>query len=274
MVLDADEFVYIDNLKETRKQLKDQNVNYDAFDVKIFNFTGDQGQFTIQNCHTRIYKNLPEIKYYRAIHEQIYKNGEPLDAGLSCLILYHSGYLTYTVHEKNKRARNKELIDKEIKSNGQSGFDYFNLANEFSSAGNYELALENYIKAFNNKPAFAYSWVSYSVVQMINCLIRLKRFTDGLNVINDAKQLYSESPDFQTLKARIYLLQGRIEDAEEVLIKLINHTKQYKQTITSPDYLEFFPYKWIGIIYEEKHDVKKRFTIIAKLLNIMLMMMN
>ncbi|WKB35265.1 glycosyltransferase [Terrilactibacillus sp. S3-3] len=93
LVMDADEYAYLDNLRDVVNNLKKNDHPYDAYDVKIFSFTGYKGQFTIQHWHTRIYKNDPSIKYYRTIHEQLQKNDEHLSAGLSDLVLYHSGYL-------------------------------------------------------------------------------------------------------------------------------------------------------------------------------------
>lgn len=267
LVMDADEYVYLDNLLDAIDQLKKDSSCYDAYDVKIFSFTGFNGQFTTQHWHTRIYKNDPLINYERAIHEQIHKNNEPLSAGLSELILYHSGYLARTVSEKDKRTRNKMLIDKEIKKSGLTGFDYFNLGNEYSSRGEKEKGLECYIKAYQNKPAITYSWVSHCLIQMVNCLADLKRYQDALNVIYDTEMLYPHSPDFKSVKARIYILQGRLEDAKHELIELIENGSSYQQIISSPDHLNYYPNKWMGIIYEKQNKVERAVFYYSKALS-------
>lgn len=267
LVMDADEYAYLGNLVNVVDELKKNNNHYDAYDVKIFSFAGVKGQFTIQHRHTRIYKNDPSIKYYRTIHEQLHKNKGHLSAGLSTLILYHSGYLADAIDEKDKHIRNKELIDKEIEKSGLAGFDYFNLGNEYSSMGDLEKGLYYYKKAYQNKPDFAYSWVSHCLVQMVNCLVNLNRYRDALDVIYDAEKIYTHSPDFKSMKARIYILQGRLEDAEYELMNLIDNRENFQQIISSPDHLDYYPNKWMGIICEKKDMIEKAVFYYSKALN-------
>ncbi|MCI1880878.1 MAG: CDP-glycerol glycerophosphotransferase family protein [Sporolactobacillus sp.] len=267
LALDADEFVYIDNLLETRKQLADPKNSFLAFDTKIYSFTGNKGQFTMQHRHTRIYRNQVDIKYRRTIHEQLYKGDQILPAGLSKLIIYHSGYLNTVVQEKNKRKRNKSLIDKEVQKIGMTGFDYFNLANEYASMGDSERGFNNYVLAFQHKPALSYSWVSHCLVQMVNCLISLRRYDDALHVIRDAESIYVASPDFQVQKSHVYLLQGRLFDAEQLLQTLVNHKEKYTNIISSPDYLDFYPYKWLGMIYEQQHNDQQAVKYYSQAIN-------
>ncbi|RYM05909.1 glycosyltransferase [Sporolactobacillus sp. THM7-7] len=258
LALDADEFVDYDNLMDLRKELRENVNHFDVGLVKIFNFTGQAGQLIYNNYHVRIYRNDPSINYYRAIHEQLKKtDGSSLKEQVSSLVVYHSGYLTSTVDSKNKHKRNKALIDKEVRENGQTGFDYFNLGNEYLSHGDTEKALDHYVKAYKKRPDVRYSWVGPCVLQIIQCLIQLKRYKDALNVIRDSEAIFSRSPEFKTMRGRIFLLQGRINDAEHELIRLVDNKDDYTDTIISPDYLKYFPYKFLGYIYEKKEDLQK-----------------
>ncbi|WP_147535409.1 glycosyltransferase family 2 protein [Bacillus marasmi] len=261
LALDADEYVDRENLCTTIDSLKeiiDSKSRIDALSVKIINFTGSYGENIIQHHHSRIYINDGTVKYYRDIHEQLEKTDDTLIRDKdSSLVVYHSGYLNYVVKNKEKNKRNTMLIESEMKKSGESGFDYFNMGNELQSLGKIEEALDAYKKAFIKKPDIGYSWVPYTIIQIINCLIRLTRYNEALDVIADAQQMYSNSPDFQCLKSNIYISQFRFEDAKDVLIEIINNKDNYDKCILSEDYLELIPHKFLGMIYEREENYEK-----------------
>jgi glycosyltransferase involved in cell wall biosynthesis len=268
LVMDADEYVDSNNLKEVVEDLKLIKQDLDAFEVKIFNFTGTYGERIVQHKSLRIYKNTPSVCYERAVHEQIIKKDDELIVDSCNLILYHSGYLSKIVKEKNKSERNTALIEQEMKVSGHRAFDYFNLGNEYLSLGETEKALDAYVNAYKKKPDFRYSWVSFCLIQIINCLLKLKKYDDGLQVITDAETIYNQSPDFQCLKANIYMEQHRYDDAIEVLDEILIHQEKYQNPITSIDFNEYHPHQMLASIYEEKQDNEKAVYHSVKALNV------
>jgi len=264
LVMDADEYVDPINLNETIQEIKQIGQEYDAYEVKIYNFTGFQGERIIQHTSIRIYKNNPSVYFHRTIHEQLTKKGGDLKVGSSHLILYHSGYLNRVIKEKNKNERNQQLLEKEIKLSGNTGFDYFNLGNEYLSLGKTKDALDAYINAYQKKPDFRYSWVSFCIIQIINCLIQLKRYQDALNVIKDAEEIYVQSPDLKCLKGNIYLLQNRIDDAIVELEDLLNNKEIFQNCISSIDFLEYHPYYFLGLAYKKRKEYEKAVYYFAK----------
>lgn len=258
LVLDADEYVDSSNLKASIQEIKELNdTTIEGFEVKIYNFTGFQGERIIQHRSIRIYKNDRKIRYQRTIHEQIGKTEGELKITSSPLTIYHSGYLNKVVKEKDKGSRNRKLLEKEIRLSGNKGFDYFNLGNEYQSLGNYEKALDAYINAYKNKPDIRYSWVSFCLVQMVSCLISLKRYNDALHVINDAENIYSQSPDFKFLKGNIFLLQHRYDDAINELENILTNKNSLEYCLTSIDFLEYLPHRFLGGLYKEKKNYSK-----------------
>lgn len=257
-VMDADEFVETDNLQSFIDELKDINKsNIDAYAVKIYNFSGNRGESIVQHNSIRVYRNESSISYYRKIHEQLEKKDGELIVDSSILVLYHSGYLKSVIKEKNKNKRNTELIEKELKISGETGFDYFNLGNEYLSQGMTEKALDSYIVAYQKKPDIRYSWVSYCLIQIVNCLYELNRYQDALKVISDAELIYQESPDFRCIRAMIYLKQKRLDDAALVLEELVNNKQSYQRFITSIDFLEYRPHQMLGSIYKDIKEYEK-----------------
>lgn len=263
VVLDADEYVDEENFNEFISELKADNNRYDSYYAKILNFTGSFGESLIQNFHDRIYKNNGEIRYYRKIHEQ-FKNidGRPLKTKNSNLLIFHSGYLNNTVAEKNKNERNKDLLDIEIEMGNNNAFDYFNLGNEYSSLGDYGKALDAYLQAYKHKKDFRLAWVSTTLIQIVLCLINLKRFNDALQVIQDAESIYTNSPEFPYLKGEVYLQKGQIEDAKRIFQLIVNNQNEYYHIIFRPDLKDQKPHQRLGGIFLSQKNIMKQYTII------------
>ncbi|MBU7594569.1 tetratricopeptide repeat-containing glycosyltransferase family 2 protein [Metabacillus halosaccharovorans] len=269
IVLDADEYVDEENFKEFIIELKANGNNLDALGVKILNFTGSFGEGLIQNYHDRIYKNNGEISYYRAIHEQFKKhNGEKLIIKNSNLLVFHSGYLNKTVAERNKSERNQKLLDNEMKKGENNAFDYFNFGNEYFSIGDYSKALDSFLMAYKLKRDFRLSWVSVALVQIISCLIHLKRYDDALDVIGDAENIYSTSPEFPYLKAEVFFSRGQIEDAIEIYHYIINNSGRYNHIILRPDLKDQSPHLRLGEIYLYHSDYTSAINHYSNVLNI------
>ncbi|BBN98239.1 glycosyltransferase [Sporolactobacillus terrae] len=267
LVLDADEFCQEDNALEFKKYLMNKQDNVEAYDVLTYHFLGNEGASVIQNKQMRVYRNISDIHYIRSVHEQLINKQRALNSGHSTLLVYHSGYMRQTIKEKKKHTRNKKLIDQELLKNADSGFDYFNLGNEYSSIGEDEKALENYIKAYQLKRHFKYSWVSLTIVSIVNCLINLKRYSDALDVIRDSEEIYSRSPEFRVLKSVIYLRQGRLEDAKNELETIAFHENEFPEVIVNVNYLIYIPYKVLSEIYTKQNQIEKAVQCFIKALD-------
>ncbi|MBS4174158.1 glycosyltransferase family 2 protein [Bacillus sp. FJAT-49736] len=269
LVLDADEYVDEENLKSFIDDLKGNRENVDAFSAKIINFTGNFGENLLQNYHDRIYKNNGEISYYRQIHEQFKNNNDkPINIKHSRLVIFHSGYLNQTVSEKDKNSRNKNLLDQEMKNGPINAFDYFNYGNEYCSIGEYSKALEAYLEAYKQKVDFNLSWVSTTLIQIVICLINLKRYNDALNVIEDAENIYDNSPEFPYLKGEIFFLRGQLEDAKTVFLQLTNNGENYNHIIFRPDLKDQRPHLRLGEIFLQQQNFSGAIFHYTSVLNI------
>ncbi|MCM3238364.1 glycosyltransferase family 2 protein [Heyndrickxia oleronia] len=269
LVLDADEYVDEENFTDFLQKLKDDNGEFDTYYAKIINFTGNFGENLVQNFHDRIYKNNGDISYYRQIHEQFKNNkNKPLKNKHSNLVIFHSGYLNQTVHEKEKNRRNKEILDQEMKKGVTNAFDYFNYGNEYCSIGEYSKALDAYLEAYKRKTDFRLSWVSTTLIQIIICLINLKRYNDALNVIEDAENIYENSPEFPYFKGEIYFLRGQLEDAKTVFLQITNNSGKYNHIIFRPDLKEQRPHQRLGEIFLLQEDYNGAIYHYSSVLNI------
>ncbi len=269
IVLDADEYVDEENFNQFLLELKDTDQSVDAYTAKILNFTGRFGENLIQNFHDRVYRNNGEISYIRKIHEQFKRsNNSPLSIRESSLLIFHSGYLNQTVQEKDKRQRNKELLDLEFENNANKGFDYFNFGNEYFSIGEYSKALDAYLEAYKLKSDYRLSWVSTTLLQIIFCLMQLRKYNDALKVIQDSESIYSTSPEFPFLKSEIFYLRGQFDEAKEVLHHILNNNDKYNHIIFRPDLKEQVPHRRLGEIYYYKKDFRNAIIHYVGVLNL------
>ncbi|MFP7733916.1 glycosyltransferase [Priestia aryabhattai] len=268
LVLDADEFVDQENFRETINKLKRIPNPVEGYSVKIYNFLGVYGEQVVQHNNLRIYKNDKSIYYFRSIHEQLGKESESLELDTLDLVIYHSGYLNKTVEEKNKHERNSPLVNKELENGASRAFDYFNLGNEYFSVNEIEAALGAYKSAYTNKESFDLSWVSIALIQIVNCLTRLERYNEALNVIHDAEQIWSTTVDFKCLKANIYFIQNRFDDVEEEMLDLLKNGHKYNHCILNVNFKDHQPHFLLGNIYALSKNYEKSVFHYVKALNI------
>ncbi|WP_052523748.1 glycosyltransferase family 2 protein [Geobacillus kaustophilus] len=267
LVLDADEYVDRYNLKQAIEEIKRHDNQFDIYAVNIVNFTGQNGEITVQHQHSRIYKNDGTIQFYRSIHEQLRKKDRQANIGLSSLIIYHSGYLVHTVKTKSKYERNLPLVQKELNRLTNIGFDYFNLGNELKRLGKTIEALDAYIKAYQNRQEAVYGWVPFCLCNMVDCLMELHRYRDALDIIYDAEYIYANVADFVFLKGEIYLQQHRYDDAKSVFIEIVSNKQNYNQVVRSVDCREYFPHRRLGRIYELEGNYEQSVVHYIKALN-------
>jgi glycosyltransferase involved in cell wall biosynthesis len=264
LVLDADEYVSEENLKEAKNELLE--TKHSVLAVNILNFTGEFGGGTAQHRHVRLYRNNGEIEFHRAIHEQLRnKNASKLSVGLSPLVLYHTGYLNKTVKEKQKSNRNKQLLNIELKKN--KAFDYFNLGNELKIERKTEEALNAYIKAYKLKEDHTLDWLPFCLCNMTECLIELKRYDNALSVIRDAILIYEKTADFHYLKGQIYLFQGRNEDAKKVFESIVDNSDLFTAQVKSLDYRSYYPNLRLGYILAHEDNSKEAIKYYTNAIN-------
>jgi len=269
VVLDADEYVDEDNFEIFIQELKEDQNQFDAYSAKILNFTGNFGESLIQNNHDRVYKNNNEIMYYRKIHEQFkHITNKPLNIKKSSLLIFHSGYLNQVVQEKDKGSRNSELIGNEMNSGQNNAFDNFNLGNEYASKGDYSKALEYYLEAYKGKTDFRMNWVSIALIQIIICLMQLKRYKDALTLINDAENMYTSSAEVPFLKGEIFFLRRQLEEAKQSFEQIVANPDQYSQSIFRPDMKDQKPHLRLAEIYFNEEDYSKAIYHYTSVLNI------
>jgi glycosyltransferase involved in cell wall biosynthesis len=250
--LDADEYVDRANVLEVINLMKRSSSKVDFYNTTVVHFIGSDAEETIKNSYPKIYRNIPQIKYHRPIHESLMKEGNDYIIRDSGLKVFHTGYLKQTLADKNKTVRNTELLLQELKLKGENPLDLFYLGNEYAAGSQYMDAINAYNKSLSMLSDFNPSWVAICYVKLINCLIESERYGEALDKINDGEKHWPNSPDLMFLKAYTFSKLHRLDDAKIILETMTLDKSSFNNVLVSDDFLYANPHQLLGLLYEKE----------------------
>ncbi|WP_339251372.1 glycosyltransferase [Sporosarcina sp. FSL W8-0480] len=265
LAIDADEYVDRDSFEKFKNDLLSKPPGFNIIGVQIVSFVGQNGQHTSLNYHERLYKNDGSIAYRRSIHE-VLEHNDPAKAkhGIIDFQLYHSGYLTSTVQEKEKSNRNLELL---LDNEHKEAIDYFFIGNEYKNIDDNNRAIQYYQKAYSFKPDLNLEWVQKLLLYLSDALHQSNRNEESLDIIETCIEAFPNVVDFKYYKGIISFNQKQYKQAkiifEEIILK-----KDILRSDSSDDYLEFLPLKHLGEIYEIENDLHKSVKSYSRALSI------
>ncbi|MBC1487094.1 transcriptional anti-repressor GmaR [Listeria seeligeri] len=263
MAIDADECLEEESYLKLKKQLKLQTES--IYMAQIISFTGEKGRVTTTNHMPRIYKNDGTICFRGVIHEQLEAvDKHSIEAGIADVKIYHYGYMSEIVEKQGKSNRNLRLLEKEVKNNKDSGFVHFNIGQEMNRLGKKEEALKEFSEAFRLRDDNQYIWAKLSAYHIADLLEQEKRYEESLAIIEEARIIWPNVPEFPLKKANILYLSHQLEDAKEIYQNLLETTTIDYQPIVLYEATNFIPHKMLGHIYLEEKDYTRAMTYFSK----------
>jgi len=139
LVLDADEELTTESREILQRAVLQPGV--EGYFIKIVNVAGDD------NCPEnsadavfRLFRNRPDYRFRGAVHEQICnvimeKNSKAQFPFIEDLIIFHYGYLKSQIEGKDKKRRNRVLLEKELITNPDDCLLRFHYAVELFRMG-------------------------------------------------------------------------------------------------------------------------------------------
>lgn len=218
LVLDADEYIKAIDIPAIREFLyKETPASNTIYGISIFSFIGESvrtGKITEANV-SRLFPNHFDIKFHRPIHEQPCSNeGLPLLIKTSPIPVYHTGYLTATITQKDKSARNREIFTQLKKKSGFNSYDYFTIGNEYSVQGDYKKALYYYEKAYKKSKPHT-KWHYICVFELIQNYLRVDRIHEAWDLLEKESIGKKEYPDYHAMQGIIYEYCGLYDLAKQ-----------------------------------------------------------
>lgn len=116
--LDADEYMMPEDAKRLAEIINNPEMaRFDGISTGWQQLDG-QGKIFASGTQIRFFRNLPDIRYRRKIHEQLESTtGRALRIGdvVASLSIFHTGYQGEAYAEKTRSGRNRRLIQEELK---------------------------------------------------------------------------------------------------------------------------------------------------------------
>ncbi|MGN2338865.1 glycosyltransferase [Clostridium cagae] len=226
LIMDADDELKSEYKDKVIKLINNENNKVDLYYGETLSYVGNYSDNNIlSSINIRLIKNGKGYKFSGDIHEQITPGSEAADKQSFMEIVdikyYHYGYLDKVVNEKNKRKRNMDIIQKNLKENPDDVFMLYNMSTEYIANHEYAEALKYLEKAYKNfDPSFVFGFKL--ILKMIVCNEMLQQFDDCLTLIEDGLKYYPNCTDFEFYRTNIFFTQKQYLPAIESAKKCIS----------------------------------------------------
>lgn len=142
LVLDADERLLEKDKTKIKEIIRDKSIS--GVNLKILVKQTNENiipAYLSEFC--RLFRNIPEIRYQRAVHEQILPsiiriNGKIVE---SDIVIVHLGYSSGEEIQRRKQRRNLEILKKTLEVNPEDAYGLFCLGMTYHAMGKIEKAI-------------------------------------------------------------------------------------------------------------------------------------
>lgn len=210
--LDADEYMTkedAEKLSEVFSQLS--RGNYDGVTAFLHNLD-DNGRIFSSCSHLRFFRNIPDIRYRRRIHEQLTAlSGRELRImdGTQELAIYHTGYQGKASAEKKKSGRNRMILQKELEEHPEDPELLGYMGDEYFDAQEMKTAERWYRSAIMHMPSEPEEYDQRSAMTFTRLLMLLTEredvdWTESNAVYLQAVQSFPKEADFDYIAGRYF----------------------------------------------------------------------
>ena len=195
----------------------------------------ENGKIFSSGTQIRIFRNSPDIRYRRRIHEQLESvSGREFSVGdaVQELSIFHTGYQGKRFEEKKRSGRNRRLILKELEERPDDYEMLGYLGDEEYVDGDMEKARECYSRAVGAMPSCLDASDQRSAVTFTRLLTIL---TEGGQasweraepVYRQAVRLLPEEADFDYIAGRYFAAAGQAARAAQYLEAALKKLETY-----------------------------------------------
>ncbi len=153
--LDADEYMMPDGVEKITSMLQQvSEQGYDGISTG-WQHLNDEGGIVASGTQVRFFRNHPDIRYWRRIHENLVVcSGRALRLKdlVQDVSIFHTGYQTEAMAGKKKSKRNRNLILQELKDHPDSYEMMGYMGDDCMGQGETEEAKEWYRKSIRSMP--------------------------------------------------------------------------------------------------------------------------
>ncbi len=270
--LDADEYWEKKDFPVIRRTLQqfDKQEHVIGFVCRLVNIDKDNGnKFLNENLHIRIFRNLPQLRYVGAVHEQlVYKGtGKKEMTLLPDAVIYHTGYSAST--DISKAQRNLDIMQAQQAAGNERPEDICYITDCYYSLQDYARAAETARTAIERKVI-----LPGRETRMYNTLLQSlqmlgHKWQELVPIVKKAEQAFPYVPDFRALLGFAAWQQGAKKEAGEFFAQskriyqdFLNHRQD--ATATYSDEMQGFLPKIEACLAELRRKCKISATVITK----------
>ena len=219
--LDADEYMIPEDAKSLYTAIA--GLPKDSFDGISTGWQqiNEEGKITSSGTQIRFFRNRPDLRYRRRIHEQLFSTtGRELHLGdvTRDLSIFHTGYQTKALTGGEKNTRNQRLILKELEDHPEDYEMMGYMGDECLGDGKVKEAKDWYVKAIEHMPQKLVEYDQRSAVTFTRLLILLTQETEdswekAQKVYEKAVSMIPEEADFYYIAGCFWVNQGNAKKA-------------------------------------------------------------
>ncbi|MCI8517555.1 MAG: glycosyltransferase [Hungatella sp.] len=231
-MLDADEYMQPedrDKLPELMAQADQRQLDVLSADLQQVR---EDGTSFSSSTLVRFFRNVPELRYRRRIHEQLEAvTGRELRWGdaVAELAVFHTGYQKAVLKDKKKNERNKKLILAELKDHPDDHEMMGYMGDEYLSDEDRVKAAVWYGRAVEHMPERLGNYDSRSAATLANYLMILTESEDlgWRELYETAVEKMPMEADFDYIAGRFFASQGQADQAVSHLEAALEKLETY-----------------------------------------------
>lgn len=261
--LDADEYFSDDTLQILRQEMEEYHRKPDIGVVlcTLINIDSDNYDRVINTIlQSRIFRNVPGIRYKGDVHEQLMNSGNRLQ--MVCnknLVILHTGYSTSIVREKSRR--NLPMLlerEKNATTDFEKGQTASFLADAYNCLGEYSKAIEYARMAIKyNVQHMGMAGRSYELIfSAMQCLGTSQE--EQVKLLEEAAEKYPREPVFVMEKGHVLWLMGRYEEAEDFLQKGLSMYREQEKKMGNGQFAADNAASFLPYLYRDLGDIARR----------------
>lgn len=267
--LDADEYFTDATRKIIRREMESyhKKPGIGVVVCKLINIDSDNYDKVITTIlQTRIFRNLPGIRYKGDVHEQITNSGANLKMVCNTeLVILHTGYSSSIVREKSRR--NLPMLlerEKNAVTESEKGQTASFLADAYNCLGEYEKAIQYARMAIEyNVQHLGMEGRSYELIfSAMQCLGTSQK--EQLSLLEEAAEKYPKEPIFVMEKGHVLWLMGKYEEAKELLEKGLSMYQGLEKKFSGGQFTTDSTMSFLPHLYRDLGDIARRQGDIAK----------
>ncbi|MCI8417677.1 MAG: glycosyltransferase [Lachnospiraceae bacterium] len=220
-LLDADEYMALEDVRRLPGIIRElHGRNMDGLSTG-WQQLDDDGKISASGTQVRFFRNAPDIRYQRRIHEQLVSTeGRELHLGdgVADLSIFHTGYQKENREGKKKSGRNRKLIQEELKAHPADYEMMGYLGDEYLSEDEKGEAVTWYLRSIQHMPAKLRENDQRSAVTFTRVLTLYSEqenlsWEQAKEIYQKAVSLLPKEADFDYVAGHFFAVRGHMEQA-------------------------------------------------------------